>query len=43
VAKLVDLTDLEKYRDDVSRQPESDFQKIALDVIDRALVNLKSE
>ena len=41
--KPCDLSDLEEYREMVSRQPETEFQKIELDIIDRALANLRSE
>jgi|WetSurMetagenome_2_1015567.scaffolds.fasta_scaffold279311_1 hypothetical protein len=40
--KIIDLTDLEEYRDLISKQPETDFQKIELDIIDRALANLRN-
>jgi len=41
--KPCDLSDLEEYRELVSKQPETEFQKIELDIIDRALANLRSE
>jgi hypothetical protein len=40
--KLCDLSDLEEYRELVSKQPETEFQKIELDIIDRALINLRN-
>ncbi len=40
--KIMDLTDLEEYRDSISKQPETEFQKIELDIIDRALANLRN-
>ena len=39
----MDLTDLIAYRDLVKSQPESDFQKITLDKIDKAIVNLQEK
>jgi len=40
--KITDLTDLEEYRNSISRQPETEFQKIELNIIDRALTNLRN-
>lgn len=39
--KVTDFDDLEKYREQVKQQPETPFQKIELDIIDRAIANLK--
>ena len=40
--KLGDLLDLEEYCELVSKRRETEFQKIELDIIDRALFNLKN-
>ncbi len=39
--KVTDFEDLEKYREKVKQQPKTAFQKIELDIIDRAIANLK--
>jgi hypothetical protein len=41
VKKATDFEDLEKYREQVKQQPETPFQKIELDIIDKAIANLK--
>jgi hypothetical protein len=41
--KISDFTDLLVYRDSVSNQPETPFQKITLDIIDKAIENLKAK
>jgi hypothetical protein len=41
--KIIDLKDLEQYREAVSQKPESEYQKIELEIIDRALANLRSQ
>jgi hypothetical protein len=41
--KIFDFTDLLEYRDSVKNQPETPFQKIALDVIDKAIENLQAK
>ena len=41
--KIIDLSDLEQYREAVSQKPESEHQKIELEIIDPALANLRSE
>jgi hypothetical protein len=41
--KGIDLTELLLYRDSVKNEPETDFQKIALGVIDKAIENLRAQ
>ena len=41
--KVTDFSDLLKFRDSVKNQPESPFQKITLDIIDKAIENLKAK
>jgi hypothetical protein len=40
--KVTDLSDLIEFREQVRQQPETEFQKIELDIIDRALTNLRN-
>jgi hypothetical protein len=40
--KNLDLTDLEAYRETVKQQPETPMQRIELDIIERALANLRN-
>jgi len=41
--KLTDFTDLFEYRDSVKNQPETPFQKVTLEIIDKAIENLKAK
>jgi hypothetical protein len=43
VEKISDFTDLLEYRESVKNQPETPFQKITLDIIDKAIENLKTK
>lgn len=43
VDKVTDFSDLLEYRNSISLQPETPFQKIAIEIIDKAIENLKKE
>jgi hypothetical protein len=43
LAKTNDYSDLLEYRQSVLNQPESEFQKITIDIIDKAIENLKKQ
>jgi len=38
-----DFSCLLEYRDSLLQQPETPFQKIAIDIVDKAIENLKSK
>ncbi len=38
---ITDFSDLEEYRRIIAMEPETPFQKYALEVIDKAIENLK--
>jgi hypothetical protein len=40
---VTDFSDLLQYRESVKNQPETSFQKITLDIIDKAIENLKKK
>jgi hypothetical protein len=40
---VTDFSDLLQYRESVKNQPETSFQKVALDIIDKAIENLKNK
>jgi hypothetical protein len=39
--KITDITDVLEYREFINNQPKTDFQKITLDIIDKAIENLR--
>jgi len=41
--KICDFADLLEYRDSIKNQPETPFQKITLDIIEKAIENLKTK
>ena len=43
LAETNDYSDLLEYRQSVLNQPESEFQKITIDIIDKAIENLKKQ
>ena len=40
---MTDFRDLEEYREQVRQRPETPFQKIELEIIDKAIANLKGD
>jgi len=39
--KISDISDLIEYRELVNSQPETEFQKITLEIVDKAIENLR--
>ena len=41
--KVIDVTDLLVYRELVNSQPKTEFQQITLEIVDKAIENLKAK